>query len=297
VLQVDVYDAQRPFLAEFLAGVTKKASSENWSLTVSTAMSENETLETYERLIDERKADGFILPRTKVNDRRVALLKSAHVPFVLFGRTGDDDDCAWYDILSEQAMSDAVVRLFEFGHRRIAFVKSGMEYYYSTLRLKGYKQGLAKVGLEYDETYVSSEAMTKEQGRVETDRLLRLKEPPTAILYAVDMAALGAYAAAASLGLKIGADLSVIGYDGVPDCSYTVPPMTTFEVDTRRAGERLAHLLISRIRGAAAESLRETEFASLNARSSDGPATLSTEELARIVRANSGHENILGGKT
>ncbi len=58
VLQMNVHDAQRPFLADFIAGISQTAAEENWSLSVATAGSKPEMLDAMERLIDERKADG-----------------------------------------------------------------------------------------------------------------------------------------------------------------------------------------------------------------------------------------------
>ena len=58
---------------------------------------------------------------------------------------------------------------------------------------------------------------------------------PTAIVFAVDMAALGAYEAARRLGVEIGSDLSVIAYDGIPEGQWVSPPLTTFSVDSREA--------------------------------------------------------------
>jgi len=297
VLQTNVHDAQRPFLADFLAGVTQMASSESWSLTVATAFSEEDTLSTLERLIDEHKADGFILPRTMVHDERIALLRSAHVPFVLFGRTADTRECAWFDILGENAMEEAVGRLFEMGHRRIAFVNGGAAYNYSVLRHEGYLRGLDKNGLTADPQLVLGEAMTPEDGARATQRLLTLEQPPTAIVFAVDMAALGAYQAAANFGLTIGREVSITGYDGVPEGAFANPPLATFDVDTTHAGERLAYLLIARIRGADPEILRETENARFVPRASARPPVVKSEELARMVRANPGHDNTNGRKT
>ena len=106
----------------------------------------------------------------------------------------------------------------------------------------------------------------------------------TAIVCAVDMAALGVYRAAAEPGISIGADLSVIAYDGIPEGAWAVPPLTTFNVDSREAGERLAALLIRRIRGAKPEELRETARARLQQGGSDGPPTLITADIARRVK-------------
>ena len=55
-------------------------------------------------------------------------------------------------------------------------------------------------------------------------------------------AALGVYDAARHRGLRIGTDLSVISYDGIPETTLLDPPLSTYRVDTRAAGARLANL-------------------------------------------------------
>ncbi|SLN14574.1 HTH-type transcriptional repressor CytR [Pseudoruegeria aquimaris] len=271
VLQINAHDAQRPFLADFLAGVTKGASDEHWTLTVSTAASDADMRDTLTRLVEERKADGFILPRALRRDYRVELLRRLEVPFVLYGRTPDMAGCPFYDIRGEEAMEEAVLRLAAFGHRRIGFINGGLEYYYSALRLEGYKAGLAKAGIAYRPEYVQEDAVTVAQGHAAGERLLGQAEPPTAVVCAVDMAALGLYQAIRAAGQEPGRDVSVIAYDGVPEGAYAQPPLTTFAVDSRRAGERLARLLITRIRGGHPDTLREFDRAQLVVRGSDGP--------------------------
>ncbi|MEM7724421.1 MAG: substrate-binding domain-containing protein, partial [Pseudomonadota bacterium] len=81
--------------------------------------------------------------------------------------------------------------------------------------------------------------------------------------------ALGVYRAADKAGLVIGRDLAVISYDGIPEGATASPPLTTFAVDTRAAGRRLAEMLIARIRGTAPEELRALVPATLIARESD----------------------------
>ncbi len=295
VLQVGEPDAQRPFLADFLAGVTTAASAERWSLTVATGATEAEALETMSRLIDERKADGFILPRTRTDDARIDLLRGAGVPFVLYGRTGDTEGCAWFDILGEDAMAQAVERLHALGHRRIGYVGGGAGFHYTRLRLEGFREACVRLGLADDGDLILSDAVTREAGARAGTALLSRPEPPTAIVCATDLAALGVCAAGAALGLAIGRDLSVISYDGVPEGAYAEPPLTTFEVDTREAGARLAALLIRRIRGEAPEDLRETAHARLLVRGSDGPPALTSTALAaRIAGARTQSSDIKG---
>ena len=283
VLQTDVSGAERPFLSDFLAGITGEASANGWTLTVATSRGGDEMLSTIGRLVDEKKADGFILQRTFADDQRMALLRDLEVPFVLYGRVIDDRGCAWFDILGENAMQEAVLRLAGHGHRRIAFVNGGQEYSFSRMRESGFRAGMEAAGLSVEPELMRANAMTPEAGQAAAYELLRLKQPPTAIVYAVDMAALGVYEEAARLKLQVGADLSVISYDGIPEGNWAQPTLTTFDVDSREAGARLAGLLIRRIRGEAPEQLRETATATLKVGGSDGPPACTSEQLAAHV--------------
>ncbi|MDJ1009733.1 MAG: substrate-binding domain-containing protein [Paracoccaceae bacterium] len=285
VLRTDLPNSQRPFLSDFLAGVTRRASAEHWTLTVATAASEEELLDIHRRLVEERKADGFILPRTDVNDTRIEALRALGTPFVLFGRTGDAAGCAWFDIAGETAMRQAVAELHRLGHRRIAYVGGAARYNFAKLREDGFRSGLAHVGFDDPPELRDRRAMTHAEGRAATLWLLDLDLPPTAIVFATDLAALGAYAAARDRGIHIGRELSVISYDGIPEGAYAEPGLTTYEADSLHAGDRLAALLIRRIRGEAAEDLRELAPAKLVRRGSDGPPLLTPANLADRLRS------------
>ena len=293
VLQISDHDRQRPFVSEFLAGISEAASAADWTMTLATATSDDDTLRLLAKLADERKADGFILPRTYVHDRRVAFLREAGVPFVLYGRTADPTDCAWYDIEGEVAMAEAVERLLALGHRRIGHIPGGPQYMYSHLRQQGYSAALTLAGLGAAPELIGPPALTRDEGAASARALLALPAPPTAIVCATDAAAIGAYDTAAALGLAIGSDLSVISYDGLPEGEILAPQLSTYDVDTRRAGARLTELLIRRIGGEPVTDLRELARARFLDRGSHGPALLTSAELAARVAK---HRN-LGRKT
>lgn len=283
VLNVAGENVHRPFLAEFLDGISQRLGEEEWTLVVATAQSDDHSLEVHARLIAEQKVDGFILPRTKIHDPRVDLLKSKGAPFVLYGRVSDTENCPWFDVAGEMAMQQAVMRLHGFGHRRIAFIGGHADNNFELLRRDGYRVGLAGAGLVVDETLIAEGAMSVAQGFRTARALLSLPSPPTAIICALDRAALGACRAAASLGLYVGRDISVIGYDGIPEGAYATPPLTTFSVDSKLAGSRLADIIFKVIRGAEAESFRELAEARLIERQSDGPLTKSPKEICALV--------------
>lgn len=284
VLQTNDYDGSGLFLTDFLAGLSEAASAEGWTLTIATSDSQDGTLAQMQSMIREHKADGFILPRTLLDDPRVTLLRDAGKPFVLFGRTQDDTDCAWFDILGEVAMEQAVLHLTHLGHKNIAFVNGGMEYTYSHLRHQGVLSGLTQSGLELPKSYYSTGAVDDEGGYQLVRQLMTLPNPPTAIVCAVDRAAIGAYRALKELNLVVGRDVSVVSYDGIPEGAYQTPQLSTFSVNHREAGHRLGHMLIARVRGEAPETLRETSLAEYLDRGSVGAPVLTAQELAKTIR-------------
>ncbi|MEM9317935.1 MAG: substrate-binding domain-containing protein [Pseudomonadota bacterium] len=287
VLQIDEHDAHAPFLTDFLAGVSEAASAENWTLAVATANSDSDMRRTLQRMTEDHKADGYILPRTRMEDPRVAYLRGAGVPFILYGRTDDPEGCAWYDTSGEVSMRAAVARLFGLGHRRIGFVGGGREYTYTVLRHQGYLRGMADMGLTSEPGLQRFDARRTSEASEATEALMCQDLPPTAIIFATDEAAMGAYPVADRLGLTIGADLSIIGYDGIPEGEFAQPPLTTCVVDARRAGTRLAELFIQLVRGTKPEDLREEETARFVSRGTDRAPTRSPAELGRLIASKS----------
>ncbi|OAN69448.1 LacI family transcriptional regulator [Jannaschia sp. EhC01] len=267
ILNTGNADLHRPFLTDFLDGISRAASEETWTLTVATATGTQDEVASMTRLIDDRKADGFILPRAMWDDPRVALCRARGVPFILYGRTGDAADCAWFDISGEDAMQRAVARLAGFGHRRIGFINGSRDYTYAHLRHDGFLAGMEEAGLPVDPALMAEGVLDIAAGDVAGRAVLA--HNPTAVVCALDLAALGLYRAAAAMGRTVGQDLAVIAYDGIPEAATAQPPLTTFSVDSRAAGQRLAKLLIARIRGTDPAHLRELAPARLIERASD----------------------------
>lgn len=271
VLQLSDHDAQRPFLAEFLAGLSAGASTQGYTMTVASADTDAHLMEVFRNLLRDGKADGFILPRAMVDDPRVKMLRENDVPFVLFGRQANPDGCCWFDIRGEDAMREAALHLATLGHQRIGFINGGEVYTYAQLRREGFLTGMAAAGLDIDPRLIASNAVTSADGEKAAARLLDLPNPPTALVCAVDQVALGAYRAAEKRGLTVGRHISIVGYDGIQDGAHATPPLTTFAVDSRDAGIQLATLLIRRIKGTPPEELRETKAAQFLDRGSTGP--------------------------
>lgn len=273
-----------PFLAEFVDGIARALDELDYDLLITTAHSAEHVLETHERLIARRKVDGFIVTRTEVNDPRVEFLLSRNFPFVAHGRTGDPSRYSWFDIDNEAAFVEGVAHLVQLGHRRIGLISGPPDLNFSRQRQAGYHQGLEQADIEADPLLESVQELG-EQGGVEGARqLLALPSPPTALLCVTDSLAIGAMQHCRDMGLKVGEDVTVIGYDGLPVGGYVDPPLTTFSQSTHSAGAQVARMLIDLIENKPVSPRQELARAELVRRASDGPPQKSSEELAKALK-------------
>ncbi len=102
--------------------------------------------------------------------------------------------------------------------------------------------------------------------------LLKLPARPTALLAINDLLAIGALRAANDLGLRVPADLSIVGYDDIPLASYLAPRLTTSSKDMVKVGREAAKMLLARIRDPDRPHQRVDVQARFIIRESTGPA-------------------------
>ncbi|MCV0424697.1 MAG: substrate-binding domain-containing protein [Roseibium sp.] len=273
-----------PFLAEFIDGIARALDELGLDLLVTTAHSRDHMIESLKRLIARRKVDGFIVTRTEVNDQRIAYLKEQNFPFVAHGRTGDPSTYAWFDIDNIATFADGVRHLYSLGHERIGFLGGPLELNFALQRRDGYRQGLEALGLSHDPELENLQALSEKGGFAGAKALLSLETPPTALLCATDALAIGAVQFCRKFGLAAGADVTVIGYDGLPVGEYLDPPLTTFSQSAQEAGGRVARMLIDVLDGKNPEDLQALAKANLIRRASDGPPAMTPDALANALR-------------
>lgn len=143
----------------------------------------------------------------------------------------------------------AVRRLLELGHRRIGFVSGRPDLRSAALREAGYRRALEDAGLPFDPALVRMGAYEQRASREAASALLDLPEPPTAIFAGNDLSALATLQAARVRGVDVPADLSVIGFDDVPEAARSDPPLTTVQQAMQRMGAAAAAMLLDLLDG------------------------------------------------
>jgi LacI family transcriptional regulator len=152
----------------------------------------------------------------------------------------------------------ATAHLLDLGHRRIAMLTGRPDLQSAQLREQGYRQALADAGVPVDEDLIAFGEYDPEISVKAARRLLTRPDPPTAVFAANDLSAIATIEVAAELGLRVPEDLSVTGFDNVPESALCTPPLTTVNQPIRRMGQRAVELLVQLIRGEQPDSLHVT---------------------------------------
>jgi LacI family transcriptional regulator len=141
----------------------------------------------------------------------------------------------------------ATRHLTDLGHRRIGFLGGRGDLESARLREQGYRAGLEEAGIVFDPELVLDGGFQESTAEAPARRLLSLARRPTAIFAANDLSAIQTMRTATELGLKVPDDLSVIGFDNVPESALTHPPLTTVAQPIQTLGYEAVRMLITLI--------------------------------------------------
>jgi LacI family transcriptional regulator len=165
----------------------------------------------------------------------------------------------------------AVHHLLGLGHTRIAALGGREDQLNSRARLDGYRSALASAGVRARASWVRYSDWSRAEGARQAAALLRVREPPTAVFACSDHLARGVYQAAADLGLSIPGDLSVVGFDDLPEASWLTPALTTVRQPVREMAAEAVRLLLRLRSGRTEEAGRVELSTSLVERASTAP--------------------------
>ncbi|HEY8718255.1 LacI family DNA-binding transcriptional regulator [Pengzhenrongella sp.] len=143
----------------------------------------------------------------------------------------------------------ATEHLIGLGHRRIGFLGGRPDLESARLREEGYRTALARAGIAVDPDLMRVADYREESADLPARELLTTAQRPTAIFAANDLSAIRTMDVARSLGLRVPDDVSVIGFDNVPESAMTTPPLTTISQPIQQMGVEAMRLLLDLING------------------------------------------------
>ena len=233
-------ELSNPFYVEVYQGMEDYAEKHGYTIVVSRHYDDD--------IIYQRKIDGMIL--SAISKKRQAEFLKLRVPVVVTNYSGETLEIPSVGIDMMEGARKAVGYLCECNHKRIGFITNIS--IHQEQRYLGYLQGLKEKNIEPNPNWVlleNSRGTAYDQGYRAAYRLLDQKPYITAIFVFNDAMAIGVIAALSERGIRIPADLSIIGFDDILQAKYTCPPLTTIHIPKYEQGEESARMLIRKIKG------------------------------------------------
>ena len=268
-----------PFARAMMVGVTEACDANGIGISLVSAANEDELAWS----IRSALVDGLILFCLEDADRLVAAARERRLPFVALAFGDTDEGVSVVGVDDREGARLAAEHLTGLGHRRFAILamefgeghagRVGMErveaadYATSRERVKGYFEALEAVGIETADVPIFETTADPATIDAALEAVLALPEPPTAILAQSDRIAMRALDRLRERGLAVPGDVSVIGFDGVPEGASSEPPLTTVSQPIVELGRRAVQVIIEHGR----EVRRETLAVELVVRGSTGP--------------------------
>ena len=241
------HEIVNPIFADFIAGAGEVYSASGYDMTLSVVKDEDHERH-YRDLATRRTVDGIIVHGPYAEDRRLDLLKSLDLPFVVHGRVQHaETDYNWLDVNNRSAFYRATNFLLDLGHRNIALI-NGLEYMdFARRRREGYLKALDDRGIDPSPNLIAHDEMSETQGYEAARRMLSSLDCPSAFLASSIISGIGVRRAVHEAGLTLGRDISLVVHDD--ELSYfrnddDVPIFTAVRSSVREAGKLCARMLL-----------------------------------------------------
>lgn len=209
-----------PYYSLIFNALEKEAANHDYSLVYFTDSESKRLRKTLNKL------DGVIascFPRIEDYIQRI----KDRVPIVVIDNSAADKSIPSVIIDNFSALAETIDYLCAIGHRRIGFMTGLEDSDVGRNRFEGYKTGLVKHGLAYDEELVFRGNYSFASGVKGAEYFAALERAPTAIACSNDSMALGVMTKLHEQGFKVPADFSVVGFDDIEVASQVIPPLTT----------------------------------------------------------------------
>ncbi|HEU5425499.1 MAG TPA: LacI family DNA-binding transcriptional regulator [Actinocrinis sp.] len=265
-------DLDSPWAVEIIRGVEDVGHAACVGTAVSAIHHRPTATRQWLRNVQARNTDGVILVTSDVQSPLHAELRRINVPTVVVDPAGvPGHEVPTVGAANWSGALAATEHLISLGHRRIGFIAGPRTLVCSRTRLDGYRAALEAAEIAVDPQLIVQGDFYHESGFKGTAELLSLANAPTAIFASSDQMALGGYEAVRQRGLRVPDDLSIIGFDDLPEVRWSSPPLTTVRQPLSDMGALAARTLLRLAGGERIESLRFELPTQLVVRDSTGP--------------------------
>lgn len=248
VIGLLVHEVGVAYTGEIIRGIEEELVTAQYELMLYTTHRRKTKESTYVATLTRGMTDGLLLLLPLNPQAYLETLHRERFPYVLIDHQGTNEACPAVAATNRQGSYDATAYLIELGHRRIGFITGELHLGCAVDRLTGYQAALADHGIDFDPALVVEGHFQQPDGYAGAKALLALPDPPTAIFASNDVSAFGVMDAVRDHGLRIPEDISVVGFDDIPQAAYVHPALTTVRQPLEQMGQLATQMLLRQIR-------------------------------------------------
>lgn len=235
------------YIGEVIRGIDTELDAAHYDLMLYTTHRHTTRESVYVTALARGLADGLLLLLPRNPEAYLESLRRQPFPYVLIDHQGIGDYARSVGATNWQGAYDATRYLIGLGHQRIGFITGARELGCAVDRLAGYQTALRESGLPADPDLIYTGDFLQPAGYAGAQALLALPAPPTAIFASNDDMAFGAMDAARDRGLRIPADISIVGFDDLPRAAAVHPALTTVRQPLEEMGRTATRMLLQLI--------------------------------------------------
>jgi LacI family transcriptional regulator len=245
---VIISDFANPFFNSVVRGVEEAALTAGYNVILCNTDEKPEREARYLDLLAAKRVDGVIVSPTHDSPTE-AYRRLDGIPIVLADRGVPGLDADMVRVDNIQGAHVAVSYLAALGHTRIATIAGPSDVTTGLERLRGYRIAMHDAGIDVDPALVMMGDFRQASGYDAARQLLQLDPPPTALFVANNLMMFGVMIALNEAGVRIPADMSVVGFDDVDWAQLVRPALTVVSQPAYEVGLDAADLLLRRING------------------------------------------------
>lgn len=239
-----VRDLGTSYIGEIIRGVDSELAVNKYDVMLYTTHRSQTQESAYVTALTRGMTDGLLLVLPRYPEAYLRTLRQKKFPYVLIDHQGIDDRGPAVGATNRAGAYDATRYLLALGHRRIGFISGSMDLGCSRERLEGYRAALHDHGVAVDDDLIREGTFLQPRGYEAANELMELAHAPTAVLASNDIMAFGVMEAARERGMKLPNDLSIIGFDDIPQAAQVHPTLTTVRQPLEEMGRRAAQMLL-----------------------------------------------------
>ncbi len=238
-----VYDLESSFLTQVARGIDHEVSQLDYDMMLCTTHQRAGREASYVAQLSVGTVDGLVIVLPANLEEYVDMLHEQRFPTVLIDYDGQTANHT-VNVTNEQGARDATQHLIDLGHSRIGFITGSLLTASARQRREGFEKAMNEAGFAIDPELVVESDYREPSGYAASEQILDSQDPPTAIVASSDTAAFGVLRSAAERGLVVPDDLSVVGFDDIPEASYVQPGLTTVSQPMTEMGALAARILL-----------------------------------------------------